>query len=97
VEVFLSYAHKDKRWKDKLVEHLSLLKQQGCIATWHDQDISAGAEWQQAIREHLDNAQVILLLISPSFMASERCYCMEMMRAIERHNAREARVIPMCA
>ncbi len=75
VEIFLSYAHRDKRWKNKLVEHLSLLKQQGYIAMWYDQDISAGVEWQQAIREHLDKAQVILLLISPSFVASERCYC----------------------
>jgi HEAT repeat protein len=95
VEIFLSYAYKDRRYKDKLVEHLSLLKQQGCITMWYDQDISAGVEWQQAIREHLDQAQVILLLISPSFMASERCYCIEMMRAIDRHNAGNARVIPI--
>src|SRR5215469_8210914 len=95
VEIFLSYAHKDRRWKDKLVEHLSLLKQQGYIATWHDQDISAGVEWQQAIREHLDKAQIILLLISSAFMASEHCYCREMMRAVERHNAGDARVIPI--
>src|SRR5262249_15647431 len=47
------------------------------------------------IREHLDNAQVILLLVSPAFMASEHCYCIEMMRAIERHNMGEARVIPI--
>ncbi len=95
VEIFLSYAHKDRVWKDKLVEHLSLLKQQGCIAMWYDQDISAGVEWQQAIREHLDQAQIILLLISSSFMASERCYCMEMMRALERHDTGEARIIPI--
>src|SRR5579864_2342388 len=95
IEIFLSYARQDRRWKDKLVEHLSLLKQQGYIAMWYDQDISAGVEWQQAIREHLDKAQVILLLISPSFMASEHCYCMEMMRALERHNAGDARVIPI--
>jgi hypothetical protein len=95
VEIFLSYDYKDRKWKDRLVEHLSLLKQQGYIAMWYDQDISAGVEWQQAIREHLDKAHVILLLISPSFMASERCYCMEMMRAIERHHTGEARVIPI--
>lgn len=95
MEVFLSYSHKDCRWKEKLVEHLSPLKQQGYITTWHDQDISAGVEWEQTIREHLDQAQVILLLISPSFIASEYCYCKEMRRAIERHNAGEARVIPI--
>ena len=95
VEIFLSYAHKDRIWKDRLIEHLSLLKQQGHIAMWYDQDISAGVEWQQAIHEHLDNAQVILLLISPSFVAAEHCYCREMMRAIERHNAGDARVIPI--
>jgi len=45
MEIILSYARKDRIWKDRLVEHLSLLKQQGYIAVWYDQDISAGVEW----------------------------------------------------
>ncbi len=95
IDIFLSYARKDKGLRDKLVEHLSLLKQQGYIATWYDGDIGAGTEWQQAIHEYLNKARLILLLISPAFMASEYCYCNEMIRALERHDAGEARVIPI--
>lgn len=62
---------------------------------WHDHDISAGAEWEREISEQLNTAQIILLLISPDFMYSEYCYGVEMMRAMERHEAGEARVIPI--
>jgi hypothetical protein len=44
---------------------------------------------------HLDTAQIILLLISPEFMASEYCYSVEMKRAMERHECGKARVIPI--
>ena len=47
------------------------------------------------ISHHLNDAQIILLLVSPDFMASEYCYGIEMQRALERHHSREARVIPI--
>jgi len=44
---------------------------------------------------HLERADIILLLISADFIASDYCYSIEMMRALERHDAGEARVIPI--
>ena len=67
---------------------------QGLIDPWHDRDISAGTEWEEEIMEHLDTAQIILLLVSPDFMASRYCYSVEMKRALERHE-HKARVIPV--
>src|SRR5258708_22257879 len=95
VNVFLSYAHKDKVLRDQLDEHLSLLKRLKLIRTWHDRDIMPGTEWRQAIDTHLNAAHLILLLISPAFMSSEYCYTKEMKRAVERHEAGEAYVIPI--
>ncbi len=95
VKVFISYAHKDKALRDQLVEHLTPLKQSGSIAMWYDHDISAGTEWQQSIDEHLNKSHLILLLISPAFMGSDYCYSKEMRRAVERHDAGEARGIPI--
>ena len=95
IEIFYSYAHKDERLKEKLAIHLSLLKQEGLIKGWYDREIRAGAEWANEIQAHLNSAHVILLLISPDFMASDYCYSIEMMRALERHNAQEALVIPI--
>src|SRR5712691_11114529 len=94
ITVFISYAHEDEYLRKALEKHLSLLKRQGFIDVWHDRDISAGADWEQTVSIHLNTAQIILLLISPNFMASEYCYSVEMKRAIERHQAKEARVIP---
>jgi TIR domain len=95
IEVFFSYSHKDEELRDELATHLSMLKRQGMISAWHDREISAGTEWAGAIDAHLNSAQVILLLISANFLASDYCYDKELMRAMERHEAGEARVIPI--
>src|SRR6266699_2847015 len=95
VEVFYSYAHKDASWRNELEKHLSLLHRQGLITAWHDRHILPGTDWSQAIDEHLERASVILLLISADFLASDYCYGLEMQRALERHQANEARVIPI--
>ena len=95
IKIFYSYAHEDELLRNELEKHLSLLKRQGRIDEWYDRNISAGAEWAQEIDTRLNTASIILLLISPDFMSSEYCYSIEMTRALERHNAREARVIPI--
>ncbi|WP_063669042.1 toll/interleukin-1 receptor domain-containing protein [Aliivibrio fischeri] len=93
--IFFSYCHKDEELRDELEVHLSVLKRQGLITTWHDRRIIAGSEIDKSISQNLENADVILLLISAHFLASDYCYDKEMYRAIEKHNAGEARVIPI--
>jgi tetratricopeptide (TPR) repeat protein len=95
VELFYSYSHKDEELRNELENHLSILKRQGVIAGWHDRRIGAGKEWEGQIDAHLNSAAVILLLISSDFLASDYCYDVEMRRALERHDAGEARVIPV--
>jgi len=94
VEAFLSSAPSDKELRDKLLKHLALLKEEKLIRIWYEDEISAGTDRQQAIDEHLNTALLILLLISSDFFASER-HRREMQRAIERSDAKEARVIPI--
>jgi tetratricopeptide (TPR) repeat protein len=95
VEVFYSYSHKDEELRDALEDHLSLLRRQGVISNWHDRGIGAGSEWAGEIDEHLKTADIILLLVSASFLASDYCYDVELKLAMERHEAGEARVIPV--
>ncbi len=95
IEVFCCYAHEDEHLLDELKRHLSPLRRQQLINVWHDRDISAGTEWEQEIEKHLNEAHIILLLISPNFIHSEYCYGTEMKRALERHKRGEARVIPV--
>ncbi|WP_448267681.1 toll/interleukin-1 receptor domain-containing protein [Nostoc sp. DSM 114159] len=95
VKVFFSYSHKDEALRDELATHLSMMKRQGVIEAWHDREISAGSEWANAIDDNLEVADIILLLVSANFLASDYCYDKEMTRAMERHETREARVIPI--
>jgi hypothetical protein len=93
--VFFSYSHVDEDLRDQLEKQLSMLKRQGVIDTWHDRRIGAGEEIDRAIDDHIDNDEIILLLVSPDFIASDYCYDIEMNRAMERHTAGGAAVIPV--
>jgi TIR domain-containing protein len=94
-DVFISYSHKDRTLRDKLGTALSTLKNENLIRDWYDGDIPPGSEWKKQIVTHLDQDQIILLLISPDFMASKFCYSIEMQQAIARHDNNQARVIPI--
>lgn len=95
IQVFFSYSHQDEELRDELAKHLSNLKNQGIITTWHDREIGAGIEQDREINTHLNSAQIILLLISADFMASDYRSGVELKRAMDRHTAGEARVIPV--
>jgi TIR domain len=94
-KLFFSYSHKDENLRDRLETHLAALKREGTIETWHDRRILAGDELADVIDDNINDADVVLLLVSPDFIASDYCYQIEMQRAMERHAAGEARVIPV--
>jgi hypothetical protein len=82
--LFFSYAHADEDLRDQLETHLSGLRRQGIISSWHDRRIIAGTEIGHAIDSHIDTADIVLLLVSPNFIASDYCYEREMGRALAR-------------
>jgi len=81
--------------RNTLEDHLSTLRHAGKISTWHDLELEAGTEWEPAILNKLDTADIILLLVSSNFIASKYCYGTELKRAIARHHEGTARVIPI--
>ncbi|MBU1336914.1 MAG: toll/interleukin-1 receptor domain-containing protein [Alphaproteobacteria bacterium] len=93
--VFFSYSHRDEALRDQLETQLAMLKRQGVIETWHDRRIVAGEELDGAISAELQGADIVLLLVSPDFLASDYCYDREMAVAMERHAEGEAVVIPV--
>ncbi len=93
--VFFSYSHADEALRDQLEKQLSMLKRQGVIDTWHDRRVGAGQEIVYEIDEHINRDDIILLLVSADFLTSDYCYDIEMKRAMERHEAGEAIVIPI--
>lgn len=95
IKIFFCYAHEDEKLLEKLIKQLKPLQRKGLIDLWYDGDISAGTEWEPAIGERLNTAEIILLLVSSDFMNSDYCYGIEMLQALERHERGEARVIPV--
>ena len=95
VSVFISYSHADEEYRKELDKHLSGLLRQGVISTWHDRRIGPGEEVHEQISERLEEARIILLLVSSDFLASDYCYDLEMIRAMEHHEQGAARVIPV--
>ena len=93
--VFFSYSHADEAPRDELEKHLALLKRQSIIQAWHDRRIGAGSEIDGHISSHIESDDIILLLVSSDFLASDYCYDREMLRAMERHESGEAIVIPV--
>jgi hypothetical protein len=95
LEVFCSYAHEDEKLRKELDIWLAPLRYDKLISVWTDREISPGAEWSQEISKHLTSADIILLLVSKYFLASSYCYTIELDKALERHEAGKARVIPI--
>jgi hypothetical protein len=93
--VFFSYAAEDEPHRITLEKHLRLLQRQGLVEGWHARMVAPGEERDAEVRRHLDAADVVLLLVSPDFLACDRVWEEEMARALERHDAREASVVPV--
>jgi len=95
LNVFISYSHKDEDFKETLDAHLTMLKRSDKIAAWNDRAILAGTEWDAEIKHQLEEAHIILLLVSARFLASDYIWKKELTRAMERHDRGEARIIPI--
>jgi hypothetical protein len=93
--IFYSYSHKDETLRDELDRHLTSLKRDGFISTWHDRKIFPGDEFDHAIDKNLNEADIILLLISHDFLSSQYCRDVEVQRALERSRNGEAILIPV--
>lgn len=94
IKVACCYSHKDSFLADNFKTHLSALKTLELITIWDHSEIAPGANWEKEINEHLESAQIILLLISPDFIASEHCQ-KEIRQAQEQCNRKRAYVIPI--
>lgn len=94
--VFCSYAHKDERLRRVVGDSLKGLIREGLISeVWSDREIRGGEDWDKVIHEKIDQADIILLLVSWAFLASDYSMGIELVRAMNRHERGEARVIPI--
>lgn len=93
--IFLSYAHADEDLKNELDKQLMPLKRSGKIETWNDRELIASQEWNEEILSELNKADIIMLLISSDFIASQYIWEKELTTAMNRHNEGTAKVVPV--
>jgi hypothetical protein len=94
LKVFISYSHRDEKMRKKLGAHLAPLVRERLIGIWHDREIEAGADWEREIELEIDEADLILLLVSSTFLDSEYCR-KELLRALERRKVGRASTVPI--
>lgn len=95
MRAFISYSHRDSEALERLHVHLAGLRRDNLIFEWYDREILAGDVLDDQISQELEQADLFLLLVSPDFIASDYCVDKELGRALERHEAGTARVIPI--
>lgn len=94
-KVFISYSHTDEPYKDALLNHLALLKNEGLIEPWHDRRLRAGQDFAAEIDAELAQADIVLLLISANFFDSDYCYSRELGHAMRRYKNRLTEIVPI--
>ena len=85
MKLFYSYSQFDLDLLNMLETHLSILKRQKIISTWAYKNINAGQEWRKIVDKNLQESDIILLLISSYFIASDYCFEYEMQYALDQH------------
>ena len=93
--IFTSCAEEDIAFLHELDRQLSGLKREGLVECYNRYGISPGIQWREKAKEHLNAADLILLLVSPSFVASDYCYGEDAVSAMALHNRGKTRVIPI--
>jgi len=97
MDVFISYSHRDRAWKDRVATFMQCMKQHGQFdyATWDDGEINPSENWAQMIRDALARARVAILLVSPDFLSSRFINEVEVPWLLERRGAGELAVVPL--
>src|SRR5215471_3816993 len=95
VKVFVSYAHEDTRYLERLLPHLANLRRQGRVEVWSDQEIPTGTEWKPEIWEHFKASEIVVLLVSADFINSDFCFGQEFKAALDGYRAGRKVVVPV--
>jgi hypothetical protein len=93
--VFVSYARVDERYRARLEVHLTPLVRDGLIDLWSDRAVAPGADWERDIEHELTTADVVVLLVTPDFVASVYCFEKELTEALRRHEEEGVRILPV--
>lgn len=95
LKLFISYAHKDEKWRDTLTPNLGLLEREGLVEVWCDLQIAPGDKWDDEIKRKLEEADLYLFLMSTDLLNSDYVQDVELPIARRRHEEGKARLVPV--
>jgi TIR domain len=94
-KIFISYSHQDERWKDRLLIHLAVLERQGVADVLDVNTLQAGSDWAKQIEKSIHQSDIAVLLVSPSFLASDFVVSKELPALLERRHKEGLPIVPI--
>lgn len=94
-KVFVSYSHSDSDYMKELLKFLKGLERNGDIQKWTDLELSAGIIVEDEILKNLEEADIVILLISQNFIASDFIYNKELPLAMQKKINGKGNIIPI--
>lgn len=93
--IFISYSHKDEKYKDELLKMIKPLIYKRVFDIWHDRMIDAGDSWNEEIERELRSCYIAILLVSKDFLASRYIFDQELTILLQRRQYEDVLVIPI--
>lgn len=95
-KAFISYSKANLRQRDRLVNQLKILANEGLLDHyWHDRMIIPGEDWHARIQDELNDADLIILLLSNDALSTDYITRHEIPLALARHDSKQACFVPI--
>ncbi|WP_296841399.1 leucine-rich repeat domain-containing protein [Thiofilum sp.] len=95
IKIFISYSHEDEKYLTELKKRLKIIGYDIPNEPWSDHNLLAGSSVHDVIYQELKTADIVILLISPDFMASDYCFNHEVDIALEQYHNEQNIVVPI--
>lgn len=94
--VFISYAHGDREWKERIVTLLRRLDRNGRVVVWDDSQIPANDDrWYGIVHEVMQRSSVAVCLLSPCFASSSFCMDEEVPTLLNARRRGKTRILAL--
>lgn len=95
IDIFIAYSQQDRDLMEQFKKQLSAAERIGLVDSWHDGEIEVGTDRELAAKKAMEKAEIVVLLLSANFFASEYLYEKEMTQALSLAEAGKATLIPV--
>lgn len=95
INLFIAYSRNDQSFLDEFIKNMSPLKRRFNLNIWSDREIDAGNQWKNEINKYIKKSDILIFLVSPDSLASDYFFEIELKKAIERHEKKEAVIVPV--